>query len=93
MNEPPLWCDRCRARLSPGSGELYRITIEAVADPFPPVLDHEDLARDPKTEIERIVAEVRELSEQDLMDQVHRRVTLFLCPTCYRQWIEHPTGS
>jgi hypothetical protein len=31
------------------------------------------------------------MSERELMDQVFRRLTIHLCGTCYRQWIEDPT--
>ena len=34
----------------------------------------------------------RDLSEQDLLDQVYRRVTVYLCLRCYNVWIENPTG-
>jgi len=26
------------------------------------------------------------------MDQVYRRLVLYLCGPCYREWIEKPTG-
>jgi hypothetical protein len=27
------------------------------------------------------------------MDQVYRRLVLYLCAPCYRVWIENPTGT
>jgi hypothetical protein len=92
MSEPPLWCERCRAELHPGRGDLYRVTIEAVADPFPPIID-ENLLRDPSRELDQIVAQAAHLTEQELVDQVYRKVTFYLCLRCCRTWIENPTAS
>ena len=38
-----LLCARCAAELRPGAGNFYRVTIEAVADPWPPTLTEENL--------------------------------------------------
>ena len=86
-------CDRCAADLTPGKGNFYVVKIEAVADPSPPILDEHYSDRDLLNEIDRLIAEVRELSEQELLDQVYRRKTIFLCLKCYRQWIEDPAGA
>jgi hypothetical protein len=97
-NEPeaegvgPLVCLRCGAPLRPGSGELYRITVEAVADPYPPDFTADDLAGDPRRKIERLLAQMEGLSEQEALDQVFRRRTFHLCVPCYRRWMEAPTG-
>jgi hypothetical protein len=45
---------------------------------------------DPRAEIERLINRMRELSEQELLDQVYRRLLLHLCGPCYRRWIEEP---
>jgi hypothetical protein len=88
----PLFCARCAAELQPGAGDFYRIVIEAVADPFPPVLPSEASAPDIGQEIDELLARLEGLSEREAMDQVYRRLTLYLCTPCYRQWIENPTG-
>jgi ribosomal protein L40E len=87
-----LICHRCGALLTPGRGDFYVVHIAAVADPSPPVISAEDLARDHAADIAALARAMEELSEQELMDQVHRQLTLHLCTRCYRQWIEHPTG-
>ncbi len=91
-DEAPLFCDRCMKELVPGRGQLYVVTIEAVADPTPPVFSEEDLARDLRGEINELVEQLRDVSERESMDQVHRRVTIYLCVACYGDWIENPTG-
>ena len=85
----PLLCARCAVELRPGTGDFYVVRIEAVADPSPPRFSEEDLRHDHRTEIERLIEQMRDLSEQ-LMDQVYRRLLLYLCGPCYRQWIEDP---
>jgi hypothetical protein len=91
-SDQPLFCDRCLTRLHPGRGDLYIVRIEAVADPSPPMFTDEDLARDHRHEIAEIAAQLEDLSAREAMDQVFRRLTIFLCGPCYRHWIENPTG-
>jgi hypothetical protein len=88
----PLFCDRCMVQLHAGRGNLYVVKIEAIADPSPPEFTAEDLSRDHRREFERIIAQLENLSAQEAMDQVFRRLTIFLCEACYRDWIENPTG-
>ena len=52
----------------------------------------EDLQRDIAAEVERLLASMRNLSKQEAMDQVYRKMTLYLCTACYQRWIEHPVG-
>ena len=96
MNRPDqpdsssLLCARCGAELTLGKGNFYVVRIEALADPSPPNFSEDDLTQDPKAEIERLIDQMRELSERELLDQVYRRLILHLCGSCYRQWIEEP---
>jgi hypothetical protein len=88
----PIFCQRCRAKLTPGEGNFYVVRIEAFADPTPPSFSREDLQCDVRAEIERLIAEMSELSAREAMDQVCRRLTVYLCGRCYADWIEDPTG-
>jgi hypothetical protein len=88
----PLCCDRCAVELKPGEGSFYVVRIEAFADPTPPGFSVDDLLRDAKAEIRRLLEQMGELSAQEAMDQVYRRLVLYLCGPCYRRWIENPTG-
>jgi hypothetical protein len=77
--------------LHPGTGDHYQINIEAVADPAPPLLA--DMGPDAiKQEIRRLLAQLEGVTEQEAVDQVHRRFTLYLCLPCFRDWIENPAG-
>jgi hypothetical protein len=96
MTEPnanaddPFVCARCGAALRPGSGNYYQVTIEAVADPTPPVFTPEDLAGDTRQKIERLLEQLQGVSEEEAMAQVYLRRRLLLCVPCCRAWIEHP---
>jgi hypothetical protein len=92
VESSPVFCARCAAELQPGAGNFYRINIEAVADPSPPVLSPEDLAKNLGREIDELLARMESMSEREALDQVYRRLTLYLCTPCYRRWIEDPTG-
>jgi hypothetical protein len=92
-DQPPLFCDRCSTVLTPGRGSFYVIKVEAVADPTPPAFTEVELGRDIGREIDRLIERMRHMSEQELMDQVYRRLVLYLCTPCYRLWIENPTGT
>ena len=69
------------------------VRIEAVADPVPPIFTEEDFAIDFDQEFQRLVEQTRDFTAQQAMDQVYRRVALYLCFSCYNRWIEKPTGS
>ena len=88
-----LLCHRCGAMLTPGDGSFYFIKIEAFADPTPPDLSASELSeRDLLREIDDLIDEVNEFTEQELMDQVYRRLTILLCRPCYDAWIANPAG-
>ena len=89
-NDAPIFCTRCGAELMPGSGNFYVVRIEAFADPSPPAITEEDLKRDHRAEIRRLIDQMHDHSERELIDQVHRRLILHLWGPCYRQWIENP---
>jgi hypothetical protein len=87
-----LCCHRCAAELKTGDGSFYVVRIEALADPTPPSFSAEDLHRNCRVEIDALLEEMRDLSAQEALDQVYRRLVLYLCGPCYRQWIENPVG-
>lgn len=91
MTDEAVFCQRCSRLLQPGQGNFYTVKIEAMADPSPPVIEEppDDIAG----EIARAIEEIAEHSEQELMDQVRRRLTIHLCTPCYRDWIENPAGE
>jgi hypothetical protein len=90
VERTPAWCARCGAELRPGSSDFFYITITAVADPTPPEITAEELAQDARPQIEILLAELAQRTEEELLEQVYRRLTFSLCGTCYRPWIKSP---
>lgn len=88
-----LVCHRCGRDLVPGGGDWYLVNIEAVADPSPPDIDTDMSLSAIAREIERISESIGDCGEQELLDQVYRRMTVHLCRCCYEEWIEDPTGG
>ncbi|MDP6447229.1 MAG: hypothetical protein QGG36_17885 [Pirellulaceae bacterium] len=88
----PLLCAKCLRDLTPGAGDFYVVSIEAVADPTPPTIDEQPHGRDLKTEINNLIRDLHDVSAREAMDQVRRGVTIHLCRNCYGSWIENPAG-
>ena len=89
-NPPRLECRRCGRALQPGRGDLYVVSILALADPYPPVFTEDDLALDVGREIRRLVAQINTLDAQQAQDQVYRRLIFHLCNACYHDWMKIP---
>jgi hypothetical protein len=87
---PFLLCHRCGATLTPGCGSFYVVRIEAFADPSPPSIDPDESPEEAAADLDELLDALHGLSERELMDQVHRRITLHLCRRCYEGWIEDP---
>lgn len=85
----PHFCRRCGRELTPGRGSFYHVTIEAIADPSLSLAGEEQETR---PQIEALLDQLTEISEQEAMDQVYRREAFDLCGPCYRRWIANPTG-
>ncbi len=88
----PLFCCHCGDHLRPGRGDFYVVRIEAFADPTPTTDPDGRETFDPGEEIDRLIRQMEGMSERELMDQVHRRMTIHLCGACYAAWIEDPTN-
>jgi hypothetical protein len=91
-NHAPLVCARCAVELRPGAGNFYQVTIEAVADPTPPVVAADETATTLRRQIERLISQMHDLSAREALDQVHRRFVIHLCGPCFGEWIENPAG-
>jgi hypothetical protein len=88
-----LICDRCGQELHPGTGDFFQVNILAIADPSPPVVSGDEKPAELRRKIEKLLAEMQGVSAQEAMDQVYRRVTIYLCNACYHPWIENPAGG
>ena len=88
----PVFCHRCACVLAPGEASFYVVRVEAFADPSPPRDPGDEPLQNITAEVNALLERTARLSEQELMDQVYRRLTLLLCNGCYADWIENPTG-
>lgn len=79
--------------MAPGRSHFYVVRIEAVADPTPPKMASSDLAASFSQQFEKVLEQVRGMSERELMDQVYRRLVIHLCGKCFGEWIEDPAGN
>ena len=91
--ETILFCARCAAELRPGDETFYHVRIVAISDPSPPQIDTDESPAAVRARIERLLEQMSDLSAQEAMDQVQRRLTLHLCLRCYQVWIENPAGG
>jgi len=94
-SEAPLLCHRCGRLLTPGSTDaraFFVVRIEAFADPTPPSVTSMESLDDIEREIDELIDELAAHSEREMMDQVHRRLTITLCRRCFQRWIENPAG-
>lgn len=90
--QPACSCRRCGRSLISGRGELYVVSVLAVADPYPPVFTEDDLALDVGGEIRRLIKTLSGVDAWEAHDQVYRRLVFPLCTACYERWIEEPTA-
>jgi hypothetical protein len=90
--ESPELCAKCAAILEPGTGSFYRVLIEAVADPSPPRLPADESPDAIRARIRKLIRDLEGTTAQEAMDQVYRRMVIYLCTNCFSRWIENPTG-
>lgn len=87
-----MLCARCLIELEPGTGSFYEVRIEAVCDPTPPELDDTLSSDEIREQIRATLDQLRDVSAQEALDEVRRALTIHLCRTCFRKWIEDPAG-
>jgi hypothetical protein len=90
--DDPLFCAHCLASLTPGAGNFWVISIDAVADPTPPEFTEEDLRRDLRSEFAEVVRQMQDTSPLEAMDQVHRHMVIHLCNRCFETWMDNPAS-
>jgi hypothetical protein len=94
QDSEPFFCDHCSRSLTLGEGRFYVVRIDALADPTPPRIANKDQdIEEIRRQISALLAKLKDQSEQEVMDQVFKRLVLYLCNTCYLRWIENPTNK
>jgi hypothetical protein len=84
-------CDICGQSVAPHAH--YVVRIDVFADPSMPVLSDEELEETNFDEkLAELVEQMKQLSADELQDQVHRRFEYRLCRVCQMRFIVNPLG-
>lgn len=85
-------CDRCgRAIEQDQVRYIAKIQVFAAADPLS--ITFEDLLQDHTSEIERLLRQCEELSEEELMRDVHVEFQFDLCRACQKTYVVNPLAA
>ena len=82
-------CDRCGRPLEQGQLRyLAKIEVVAAADPLEITFD--DLLRDTRREIDALLDECEQLTEEQLMRDVYVKFEFDLCRACQKAYVTDP---
>jgi hypothetical protein len=77
-------CDSCRRKIA--SKELWFVLrIELFADPTPPDITKEDLHKDHKEEMKKIIKEMGKTNPDEANDEIHERYQFVVCKDCRKK--------
>jgi len=72
----------------------YIVRIDVFADPSMPAMTSEQIAEmDFDAELEHLLDEMKDLSADDLLDQVHRNFEYRICRPCQIRFLANPLGK
>jgi len=83
----------CGRLLSPESAERYVVRIEAFAAEGPLEITAEDLARNHREEIRRLIEQLSRMPLDQVEDQVYRAFRFDLCRGCHAVYLSDPLGG
>jgi len=85
-------CDRCGRPLERGQLRyVARIEVLAAADPLEITLD--DLLRDSRREMNALLAQCEQLTEEELMRDVYVKFEFDLCRACQQAYVTNPLSA
>jgi hypothetical protein len=82
-----LTCDSCGRELLTASEARYEVSIEVKAAYDPLEVSAEDLEKDYRTEIAKVLRKLEGLSTAEAQNQVYRVFDFDLCLACQRRYI------
>jgi len=83
-------CDLCGKELQKDSELRYEVKIEIKAAYDPLNVTDQDLAKDFRQEIAKVLQQLQGLSIVEAQDQVYRLFHFDLCPACQREYVRNP---
>ena len=87
-----LLCNICGRQIPPHAH--YVVRIEVFADPSMPVLSQAEVdALDFDKSLAELLEEMKHLSADELMDQVHRQFEFTICRACQIRFLANPLGK
>ena len=85
-------CDICGTSIAPHAH--YIVRIDVFADPSVPPIDTEGLDEtDPAKTLAELMEEMKNMSADELQDQVHRRFEFRICRPCQARFLANPLGQ
>jgi hypothetical protein len=84
-------CDLCGNAMAPH--EHYVVRIDVFADPTIPAMTAADLEAGNDDDLARLLEKMKNMSAEELQDQVHRRVEFRICKACHAPYLANPLGK
>lgn len=82
-------CDRCGQLMDKGQLRyIAKIQVFAAYDPLE--ISFEDLQKDTRAEIRKLLSQMEGRSEEELMKEVFTAFEFDLCPKCQREYVREP---
>jgi hypothetical protein len=86
-----LICDLCGKPIAPHAH--YIVRIDVLADPSMPPMSSEELEEtDPDQTLNQLLEQMKDMSADELQNQVHRRFEFVLCRPCQMRYLANPLG-
>lgn len=83
-------CDICGQELLAKSEARYEVRIEVKAAYDRLEITEEDLGRDVRGEIARVLRQLEGISEEEAQNEVYRQFQFDLCVACQRRYVKEP---
>jgi len=85
-------CDLCGRKIAPHAH--YIVRIEVLADPSMPALSQKQIdGIDFDAELNELLEQMKDMSAEELQDQVYRRFEYKLCRPCQVKFLLNPLGK
>lgn len=85
-------CDLCGGSIPPHAH--YIVRIDVFADPSIPPVNTQDLDEmDSEKTLAQLMEEMKNMSADELQDQVHRRFEYRICRSCQIRFLANPLGQ
>jgi len=83
-------CDLCGRMLLTKSEVRYEVRIEVKAAYDPLEITDEDLKKDLRAEIARVLRQLEGISAAEAENEVYRQFDFDLCAACHRTYVKRP---